>query len=80
MTTWNILDWPTTILPTTQVKPSDVKDPSYKPVNDLDQETYDLYTPELFDGAPVTLQLIGRSMMEEQLLAVSHAVDKVIKA
>ncbi len=78
MTTWNILDWPTMILPTTFVKPTDVKDASYKPVSDLDQETYDLYSPELFEGAPVSLQLIGRSMLEEQLLATSIAVDNVI--
>jgi amidase len=49
-------------------------------VNDLDKDTYDVYDPELFAGAPVSLQLIGRSMHEEQLLAVATAVDEAVKA
>lgn len=77
---WNLLDYPAIILPVTKVQQSDVKDTSYRPVNDLDQETYDLYDPDLFDGAPVALQLVGRSMFEEQLLAVAMAVDQAVKA
>jgi amidase len=62
------------------VQTTDVKDASYQPVNDLDQGAYDIYDPELFEGAPVSLQLVGKSMFEEQLLAVAMAVDHVIKA
>jgi amidase len=62
------------------VRASDVKDHSYKPINELDQETYDIYDPTLFEGAPVCVQLIGRSMLEEQLLAVAMAVDMAVKA
>jgi amidase len=67
-------------LPVTHAQVSDIKDPSYKPTNALDQETYDLYDPNLFEGAPVSVQLIGRSMTEEQLLAVAMAVDQAVKA
>lgn len=77
---WNLLDYPTFILPVTHVQLSDIKDPSYKPTNALDQETYELYDPNLFEGAPVAVQLIGRSMHEEQLLAVAMAVDQAVKA
>jgi amidase len=76
---WNLLDYPTIILPVTKVQQSDVKDASYQPVNDLDQETYDLYDPELFDNGPVSLQLVGRSMFEEELMAVAMAVDQAVK-
>ena len=57
----------------------DLKDTTYKPVNEIDQETYDLYDPVLFDGAPVCLQLVGRTMQEEQLLAVTVALDKALR-
>lgn len=77
---WNLLDYPAIVLPITHVTASDIKDPSYQPVNKLDRETYDPYDPELFDGAPVSVQLIGRSMHEEQLLALAMAVDQAVKA
>ena len=54
--------------------------PAYLQVTQLDQDTYDVYDPKVFDGAPVSLQLIGRSMMEEQLLAVAMAMDAAVKA
>ncbi|KIW80464.1 hypothetical protein Z517_07080 [Fonsecaea pedrosoi CBS 271.37] len=77
---WNLLDYPSVILPVSHVQLSDVKDTTYQPVNELDQETYDLYDPALFDGAPISLQLVGRSLCEEELLAVAMAVDRAIKA
>ncbi|OAL21018.1 hypothetical protein AYO20_11442 [Fonsecaea nubica] len=77
---WNLLDYPSVILPVSHVQPSDAKDTTYQPVNELDQETYDLYDPVLFEGAPISLQLVGRSLCEEELLAVAMAVDSAIKA
>ncbi|OAG42120.1 hypothetical protein AYO21_03574 [Fonsecaea monophora] len=77
---WNLLDYPSVILPVSHVQLSDVKDTTYQPVNELDQETYDLYDPALFEGAPISLQLVGRSLCEEELLAVAMAVDRAIKA
>lgn len=53
------------MIPITHVQPSDVKDPSYKPINEIDQETYDMYDKRLFEGAPVAVQLVGRSFNEE---------------
>ncbi len=65
-------------MPVTHVKASDVKDMSYKPINELDQDTYNIYDPKLFEGAPVSLQLTGRSFCEEQLLAVAQVLDLAI--
>ena len=76
---WNLLDYPAIILPVSQVLASDVKDRSYTPVNELDRETYDLYDPQLFLGAPIGVQLIGRSMREEELLSLAMAIDRAIK-
>ncbi|KPI38100.1 putative amidase [Cyphellophora attinorum] len=75
---WNLLDYPAIILPVGKVEPSDVPDTSYQPANDLDRENHELYDPELFAGAPLSLQLVGRSMFEEQLLATAMAVDQAI--
>lgn len=73
------MDYPAAILPVSFVDPSvDVKDESYTPVNELDWENHAIYDPELFDGAPVSLQLIGRGLGEEKLLAVAEAVDRAV--
>ncbi|KIX01047.1 uncharacterized protein Z518_10113 [Rhinocladiella mackenziei CBS 650.93] len=78
---WNLLNYPTTIIPVTSVDKSiDVKDLNYKPVNSFDSANYDIYDPELFDGAPVCLQLIGRPLAEEKLIAVTRVVDEVVNS
>ncbi|EXJ79411.1 hypothetical protein A1O3_08913 [Capronia epimyces CBS 606.96] len=79
LSTWNLLDYPSVVIPVTQVKPDDIKDAAYQPVNERDADNYDLYDPVLFDQAPVSLQLVGRILEEEQLLAVAIAVDRAIK-
>jgi amidase len=76
---WNTLDYPATILPvTTADKITDRLDISYKPINELDDLTYRAYDPDLYDGAPVSVQLVGRSLTEEELLAVTEAVDRAL--
>ena len=77
----NLLDYPGVILPVTRVDKSiDLKDETYTPVNDRDKENYDMYDPELWNETPVSLQLIGRRLAEEKLLAVASVVDSVVNA
>lgn len=66
-------------MPIMHVQPSDVKDPSHKPINETDQEKYDMYDERLFECAPVAVQLVGRSFQEELLLAVAMAIDRAVK-
>lgn len=68
------------ILPVTSVKSSDIKDASYRPVNSRDKENYDMYEPNRYIDAPVCVQLVGRNLQEEKLLAVATAVDRAIKS
>ncbi|KAJ9503790.1 hypothetical protein LTR99_002550 [Exophiala xenobiotica] len=76
---WNLLDYPGVIVPVGFVdKNKDLKDESYKPVNDTDKAHHELYDPELWHNAPISLQLVGRQFEDEKLLAVSAVVDKVI--
>jgi Asp-tRNA(Asn)/Glu-tRNA(Gln) amidotransferase A subunit family amidase len=77
---WNLLDYPAIVLPVTSVQSSiDVPNPSYQPINEIDRENHDIYDPSVFENAPVGVQLIGRSMQEEQLLAFAMAVDNAVK-
>lgn len=76
---WNVLDYPAVVLPITVADKSvDVLDESYIPCNERDTEGYAMYDPDLFDGAPVSLQLVGRALAEEKLLAVANAVDRAV--
>jgi len=39
-----------------------------------------MYNPELFQGMPVALQLVGRALAEEKLLAVAEVVRDVVES
>lgn len=75
---WNLLNYPAITLPTGKVdKNIDKADPSYQPVNDTwDKENHEIYDPELFHGAPISVQLIGRYLEEEKLFAIAETVDR----
>ncbi|EXJ84240.1 hypothetical protein A1O3_04907 [Capronia epimyces CBS 606.96] len=76
---WNLLDYPGVIIPVGFVdKDRDVKDTSYKPTSAMDKEHYELYDPDLWHNAPISLQLVGRQFEDERLLAVSAVVDEVV--
>lgn len=76
---WNLLDYPGAVFPVTTVDPAkDVKDSSYKPVNEQDQFIYDMYDPQVFEGAPVGLQLIGRRLHDEKVLAALDQIERAM--
>ncbi|KAK6365144.1 hypothetical protein LTS17_011622 [Exophiala oligosperma] len=78
-TQWSLLDYPGVIIPVGFVdKTGDTKDMNYDPVNEIDKEHYELYDPELWHNAPISLQLVGKQFEDEHLLAVAAAVDKVL--
>lgn len=56
----------------------DAVDRSYVPANLIDKANHDLYDPELFHNAPISLQLVGRYMEEEKLMAVANAFDQAV--
>ena len=47
--------------------------------NPLDQKTFEVYDPEVFDGAFVGLQLVGRRLHEEKLLALAEMLGDAIE-
>ncbi|ROW08723.1 hypothetical protein VPNG_06439 [Cytospora leucostoma] len=78
---WNILDLPSTVLPSGLVcdKTVDVRDVDYKPRNETDEEEFRAYDPELFDGFPIALQVAGKRYKDEEVLAFTKVLDAVLK-
>ena len=59
-------------------KKVDVVNQSFKPVSEQDRDTQDDYDPELYHGAHVAVQLVGRRLQEEKVLALSEYVGRAI--
>lgn len=76
---WNLLDYPGAVFPVTTVDPAkDLKDPDYVPKNDEDQFIYDMYSPEKYEGAPVSLQVVGRKHYDEKVLAALAEIERAL--
>lgn len=76
---WNCVDYPAGVIPVGKVDKSiDVADPSYESRNEEDAENYSKYDPELMDGAPICVQIVGQKMREEELLEAMSIIDKAI--
>lgn len=76
---WNLLDYPGVVFPVTTVDPSqDLKDESYVPKNEQDKFCYEMYSPERYKDAPVSLQIIGRRNFDEKVLAALTEVEKAM--
>ncbi|KAL2069449.1 hypothetical protein VTL71DRAFT_14128 [Oculimacula yallundae] len=69
----NLLDYSAAILPVTLAdKNIDVVDEGYKPLNEIDEKVCQAYDPELYDGAHVGVQIVGRRFQEEKVLALTE--------
>ncbi|KAF8420565.1 general amidase [Boletus edulis BED1] len=78
---WNALDYTASIFPVTTVDPAiDVKQPCESFIDAFDREVYDMYEPEAFQDAPICLQLVGRTLEEEAVIAMTEIVDAALKA
>lgn len=56
----------------------DPKDSQYEPLNDQDRFIYEMYSPEKFAGAPVSLQIVGRRQYDEKVLAALAEVERAM--
>ncbi|TVY56326.1 Acetamidase [Lachnellula cervina] len=75
----NILDYSTSVLPVTKVdKNIDVVDVGYVPLNAQDEKVHLAYDPEIFDGAHVSVQIIGRRFQEEKVLALTEILGDAL--
>ncbi|KAL5118657.1 hypothetical protein ACEQ8H_003508 [Pleosporales sp. CAS-2024a] len=78
--TWvNALDYTSVVVPVTHVdKKIDVKDAAFQPLNEQDQKMQDDYDAEIYDGAHVSLQIVGKRLQEEKMLAIAAHVEKLL--
>jgi amidase len=51
-----------------------VADKSFKAISDADQQAYDDYDADIYDGTPVSVQLVGRRFQEEKILALAEYI------
>ncbi|KAK3673927.1 hypothetical protein LTR78_006129 [Recurvomyces mirabilis] len=71
----NTLDYTSVVVPVTTVdKNVDKKIEGFKAIDELDQDTQDSYDPEIYDGAHVSLQIVGRRLQEEKMIALANPV------
>ena len=66
---WNLLDYPALVFPVTKADPKiDVVETKFQPMSKADEENYRTYQdPEIYNGAPVSLQLVGRRYEDEKV-------------
>ncbi|KAI9741783.1 MAG: hypothetical protein M1834_000169 [Cirrosporium novae-zelandiae] len=76
---WNLLDYPCAIFPVTFIdQEKDKKEEGYVPMNDQDKYNYELYSPESYIGAPVSLQLVGRRNFDEKVCKALELIEKAM--
>ncbi|KAF9235544.1 amidase signature domain-containing protein [Melanogaster broomeanus] len=76
----NAMDYSCAGFPVTFVDPKlDVPLPPHEFHNHEDEAFYKLYHPDVFPGVPVGLQLIGRTLEEEAVIAMVEVVDGAVK-
>lgn len=75
----NCLDYTSVVLPvTTSSKEKDPVDVNFKAANEDDQDAHDAYDPEIYDGAHVSVQLVGRRFQEEKMIAIADYLGKLL--
>lgn len=76
---WNLLDYPGVVFPVTTVDPIlDVADTNYTPRNTQDAFVHEMYSPEIFANAPLSLQVIARRQEDEKVLAALIEIERAM--
>ncbi|KAJ5390505.1 Acetamidase [Penicillium cataractarum] len=75
----NLLDFTSVVVPVTFAdKKLDAKKDDYQPLSELDATVQAEYDPEVYHGAPVAVQVIGRRLSEERTLAIAEEIGKLL--
>ncbi|KAI4618907.1 hypothetical protein J4E83_005858 [Alternaria metachromatica] len=78
---FNLLDYSSGIIPVTHVDPAKDALPSdfnIKTLNGVAQGAYKLYDAEKMAGLPVAVQVVGRRLEEEKVLAIMERVEDAL--
>ncbi|VDC00394.1 unnamed protein product [Peniophora sp. CBMAI 1063] len=75
----NCLDYTAAVVPVTRVNKSvDLPNSSFVALNERDQLVQSFYDPGDFHGSPVAVQIMGRRLQEEQVLAAARVIDELV--
>lgn len=76
---WNLLDYPGVVFPVTKVDSKlDLTDTDYVPKNEQDAFVHNMYSPETFADAPVSLQIVGRRQEDEKVIAALVEIERAM--
>ncbi|KAL3464648.1 amidase signature domain-containing protein [Aspergillus heterothallicus] len=75
----NILDFTSVVVPVTFADQSvDVKNDGFQPLGEMDRVVQAEYDPAAYHGAPVAIQVIGRRLTEERIMAIAEEVGRLL--
>ncbi|KAK8085701.1 hypothetical protein PG997_006972 [Apiospora hydei] len=78
---YNVLDYSILTVPVTFAdKNIDVADPHDAPRSPIDEMSWVPYDADVYHGAPVGVQIVGRRFEEEKVLALGEALSSALKA
>ncbi|EWG51017.1 hypothetical protein FVEG_10130 [Fusarium verticillioides 7600] len=77
----NLTNYTAVIIPTIRADTRvDVFDEGYEPLGETDRKNWQAYDADLYDGAPVGVQIVGRKFEEEKCLAIARIVHTVVQS
>ncbi|KAH6676587.1 amidase signature domain-containing protein, partial [Halenospora varia] len=75
----NLLDFTSVVVPVTFAdKAKDERNESFKPMGKIDEIVQAEYEPEAYHGAPVAVQIVGRRLTEERIMAIAEGIGKLL--
>ncbi|UZP46142.1 hypothetical protein NXS19_013954 [Fusarium pseudograminearum] len=82
---WNLLDYTALVIPAGRVEPGDLEATmDYEPRNDMDAWNKNLWEENKNDMVqnrlPVDIQIIGRNVEEEKVLAIGKVLDDLLRS
>ncbi|KAL2432144.1 Amidase 1 [Exophiala dermatitidis] len=77
---WNLLDYSAGIVPVSKVDAElDKLSPTFRPVNGVERGAYKLYKARDMAGLPTAVQVVGRRLTEEKVLAAMKVVEDSLR-
>ncbi|KAI9779264.1 MAG: hypothetical protein M1839_007516 [Geoglossum umbratile] len=77
----NLMDYSVAVIPVTKAnKDIDKFNKDYKPLNETDCKNWEAYDADIYDGAPVGVQIVARKYEEEKVWAIAKIVSAILKA
>ncbi|KAF7553546.1 hypothetical protein G7Z17_g3548 [Cylindrodendrum hubeiense] len=76
----NLLDFTSVVVPVSFAdKTIDIKNAAFKPLTEIDNLVQAEYDPEAYEGAPTAVQIIGRRLTEERVMAIAEEIGRLLE-